>query len=252
MKPRFTPSFAVGLLALTTSCAGSYTAIQPSRIATYTSTPSTSPVELAYQFDALRQQGGNKKYIKKEAKNGYHVVAVRVTNKSDREINFSRDIDLLYGDRPVTPTPSIAAAHDLRQGVVIYLLYLLLNPRVGATTDPRTGALTGGTTLPLGPFIAGGNMLGASSANTNLRKEFAAHDLTNRNIKPGETVYGIMSMREISVAPMRAELRTGTMPAAALVAPAAAPTVAPTAAPTAAPTVAPTATPTVAPTTTPQ
>ena len=58
-------------------------------------------------------------------------------------------------------------------------------------------------------------MLGAGSANSNLRKEFTAYDLTNRTIKPGETVYGIMSMREVSVAPMRAELRAaGAAPAA--------------------------------------
>ena len=238
MNPRFTPIFAASLLALTTGCAGSYTAIQPNRIATYISTPSASPVELAYQFDALRLRGGNRKYTKKEAKNGYHVAAVRVTNKSDREINFSRDVDLLYGDRPATPTPAVVAAHDLRQGVAIYLLYLLLNPTVGATTDPRTGALTGGTVLPLGPFIAGGNMLGAGSANTNLRKEFAAYDLTNRTIKPGETVYGIVSMRELSVAPMRAELRSSAAPAAALP-PAATPATAPAAAPVAAPATAP-------------
>ena len=223
MKHRFTPFCAASLLALTTGCAGSYTAIRPDRIATYISTPSASPVELAYQFDALRQRGGNKKYLKKEVKNGYHVAAVRVTNKLDREINFSRDVEFLYGDRPAVPTPSAVAAHDLRQGVAIYLLYLLLNPTIGATTDPRTGAVSGGTTLPLGPFIAGGNMLGASGANASLRKEFAAYDLTNRTIKPGETVYGIVSMRETSVAPMRAELRAGTAPAAALPPPAAAP-----------------------------
>jgi hypothetical protein len=235
MNHRFTQICAAGLLALTTGCAGSYTAIQPNRIATYVSSPSASPIEMAYQFDALRQRGGNKKYVKKETKNGYHVAAVRVTNKSDREINFSRDVDLLYGDRPVVPTPSAVAAHDLRQGVAIYLLYLLLNPTVGATTDPRTGAVSGGTTIPLGPFVAGGNMLGASGANANLRKEFAAYDLTNRTIKSGETVYGIVSMRETSVAPIRAELRASAMPAAALPTPAATPAVVPAATPVAAP-----------------
>ena len=229
MNHPFTKFCTAGLLALTTGCAGSYTAIQPNKIATYISSPSASPIEMAYQFDALRQRGGNKKYIKKEAKHGYHVAAVRVTNKSDREINFSRDVDFLYGERPVTPTPSAMAAHDLRQGVAIYLLYLLLNPRIGVTTDPRTGATSGGTTVPLGLFIAGGNMLGASGANGNLRNEFSAYDLTNRTIKPGETIYGIVSMRETSVAPIRAELRSTSMPAASLPMPVAAPATAPVA-----------------------
>jgi len=174
---------------------------------------------MAYQFDVLRLRGGNKKYVKKEVKKGYHVAAVRLTNKGDREVNFSRDLTLMYGDRPITPIPGTIAAHDMKQGVAIYLLYILLNPRLGGTTDPRTGAITGGTLLPLGPFLAGGNMLGAGGANTNMRKEFAAYDLTNRTLKPGETVYGIVSLRETAVAPLRIEMRANTppqMPAAAL------------------------------------
>lgn len=147
--------------------------------------------------------------MKKENKFGYRVVAVRVTNNWDREVNFTRDLNLLYGERPIAIVPSAIAAHDLRQGVAIYLLYLLLNVQVGGTTDPRTGATTGGTFLPTGPFIAGGNMLVASGANTNLRKELAAYDLTNRVLKPGETVYGLLSLRETAVAPLRLEPRAG-------------------------------------------
>ena len=57
-------------------------------------------------------------------------------------------------------------------------------------------------------------MLGASLANGNMRKEFEAFDLTNRTIKPGETVYGIISLRETAVAPMRLLLRGNTPPPA--------------------------------------
>ena len=214
MTPHFTPLCAASLLALTTGCAGSYAPIRPDKVATFVSSPTSGPVEMAYQFDALRLGGKNKKYAKYETKRGYRVVAVRVTNKWDREVNFSRDLTLLYGDRPVSPIAGTTAARDLKQGVAIYLLYLLVNPRVGATTDVRTGATTGGTTLPLGPFIAGGNMLGASGANASLRKEFEAYDLTNRTLKPGETVYGILSLRETAVAPLRLEMRAATPPPA--------------------------------------
>ena len=230
MAPRFIQLCAVSILLFTSGCAGSYTAIKPDRIATYTSVPTSGPVALAYQFDALRLHGGNKKYIKREMRNGYHVTAVRVTNNSEREINFSRDLTLLYGDRPVVPVAGTIAAHDLRQGVAIYLLYMLLNVQVGGTRDIQTGVTTGGTFLPTGPFIAGGNMLGAAGANGNLRREFEANDLTNRTIKPGETVYGIMSLRETSVSPIRVELRTD-VPAAAATTPPATPAATPVAAP---------------------
>ncbi len=209
MTRRLTPLLAAGWLAFTTGCAGSYSLIRPTSINSYTPSASSGPVSLDYQFDALRLTHSNKKYVKKENKFGYRVVAVRVTNNWDREVNFTRDLNLLYGERPVSIVPSAIAAHDLRQGVAIYLLYLLLNVQVGGTTDPRTGATTGGTFLPTGPFIAGGNMLVASGANTNLRKELTAYDLTNRVLKPGETVYGILSLRETAVAPLRLEPRVG-------------------------------------------
>ena len=228
MTPRFTHRLGAGLLALTaltTSCAGSYAPIRPQHIATFTSSPTAGPVDMGYQYDVLHLGGGNKKYVKKEIKRGYHVAAVRVTNNWDREVNFSRDLVLQSGERPAIPVPATAAAHDLGQGVAIYLLYALLNFQVGATRDVRTGATTGGTFIPTGPFIALGNILGASLANGNMRKEFETFDLTNRTIKPGETVYGIVTMRE--VAPLRLVLRTD----AALAAPATAMPAAPASTP---------------------
>lgn len=207
MLKQFTRIVAVATTLISTGCAASYTRIQPERIASYQSAGNTPGVQVSYQFDALRQRGRNKKYGKKEHKKGYHVVALKVTNNTSQEINFSRDVELIYGDRPITPVPANQAATDMKQGVLIYLLYVLLNPTLGAEVDPITGATSGGTTFYVGPFIAAGNMIGAGAANQNMRKEFNAYDLTNRNIKPGETVYGIVSLRETNLAPLRAQLR---------------------------------------------
>lgn len=209
MKQCFTHLLALAVLLSSVGCAGSYTPIRPDRLASYQASAAT-PVQLAYQFDVLRQTGRNKKYVKKESKKGYRVVAVRVTNNTAREINFSRDLTLYFGDRPVTPVPSTVAAQDMKQGVAIYLLYLLLNVQVGGTTTTNQFGQTttqGGTFLPTGPFIAGGNMLGAGLANANFRNDLTSHDLTDRNIKPGESVYGIISLRETGLAPLRVELR---------------------------------------------
>ena len=197
---------SAGLLTLLSSCAGSYTTIQPARIATYQSAPSAGPIDFAYQFDALRLAGGNKKYLKKETKKNYRVTAVRLTNNGTQEINFSRDLTMYLGDRPVSPVPTPIAVRDLRQGVPIYLLYVLLNPTI---TTSQNGQPENSTFLPIGPFIAGGNMIAAGSANSNLRREFTGFDLTNRTIRPGETVYGIVSLHELAVAPLRVELRSG-------------------------------------------
>lgn len=233
MQKILTRSLALGLAATTllgSGCAASYTPIQPERIATYQASPVGAPVQFGYQYDALRQRGRNKKYAKKEQKKGYHVVAVRVTNTTAADINFSRDLMLYSGDRAVSPVAAPIAAQDMKQGVWIYLLYVLLNVTVGGTTTNNgygQTTTTGGTFLPTGPFIAGGNILGASLANGNFRRDLETYDLTNRNIRPGETVYGLLSLRDPSVAPLRIELRTvasAPAPAAPATTPATTPT----------------------------
>jgi hypothetical protein len=209
--------------------------MHPERIATYQSSPTGAPLQFGYQYDALRQRGRNKKYAKKEQKKGYHVVAVRVTNTTAADVNFSRDAVLYCGDRPVQPVAAELAAQDMKQGVWIYLLYVLLNPTFTKTTTTN-GYTTAsdGTTLYIGPFIAGGNILGASLANGNFRRDLENNDLINRTIRPGETVYGLISLREPTVAPLRLELRTvaSATPPASAPAPVAAPALPPATTPT--------------------
>jgi hypothetical protein len=239
MQRILTRSLALGLAATTllgSGCAASFTPMHPERVATYQSSPAGSPLQFGYQYDALRQRGRNKKYAKKELKHGYHIVAVRVTNTTASEINFSRDAVLYCGDRPVQPVAAQIAAQDMKQGVWIYLLYVLLNPTFTKTTTTNGYVTTSdGTTLYVGPFIAGGNILGASLANANFRRDLENNDLINRNIRPGETVYGLISLREPTVAPLRLELRTvaSTTPTSAPAqAPAAAPVLPPASSPT--------------------
>lgn len=222
MKKQFTRLLAASLVGCTllgSGCAGSYTAIRPDHLAVTQSSPVGAPLQFGYQFDALRLRGHNNKYVKKEQKKGYHIVAVQVRNNTATDINFSRDATLYYGDRPVTPVAAQLAAHDMKQGVAIYLLYILLNVNVGGTTTYNTytgqQTTTGGTFLPTGFAIAGGNMLGAALANKNFRTELEQYDLTDRVIHPGETVSGLVCLREQNVAPLRLELRTvATVPSA--------------------------------------
>ncbi|MDU0371249.1 hypothetical protein ACFPAF_12650 [Hymenobacter endophyticus] len=210
MRKQFTRLAAAAAVAATiSSCAGSYHAIRPDRLGNYqAATQAGAPVEFEYRYSALLANGANKKYVKKERKQGYQVVAVKVKNNTSTDLNFSRDLELTFSDRPIMPVPSVQAANDMKQGVAIYLLYVLGIGQVGGTRDPYTGQTTGGTILPWGPFAAAGNMIGASSANKNMRNEFAKFDLTNKVIRPGETVYGIVPLREANVAPLKLMLRT--------------------------------------------
>lgn len=232
MRQKFTRFVAAASLLAATGCAGSYHAIRPERITSYqTATTPNAPVEFAYQYSALLTTGPNKKYVKKERKQGYQVVAVKVKNNTATDLLLGRDLELSFGNRVITPVPAMQATQDLKQGVAIYLLYLLLNFQVGTVTSINGQIVEDNRVfIPTGPFIAGGNMLGASGANKNMRNEFLRYDLSNKVIHPGETVFGILSLRETNVAPLQLSLRNQ----AAVVTPAAPATpAAPVAAPAA-------------------
>ncbi|OWP61688.1 hypothetical protein CDA63_18065 [Hymenobacter amundsenii] len=209
MRNTFTRLTAIASAAtLLSGCAGSYHAIQPERLTSYQSaSASGAPLDFSYRYNALIMNGANKKYVKKERKRGYQIVAVQLRNNTVADLNFSRDLELTFADRPIQPVSSLQASEDLKQGVAIYLLYVLGIGQVGGTYDPYTGQTTGGTILPWGPVVAGGNMLGASAANKNMRNEFARYDLTNKVLHPGETVYGIVALRETGIAPLKINFR---------------------------------------------
>ena len=209
-KP-LTPITAVaGLLSLG-SCAASYTPIRPERINTYSVPMQREPVEVGSQIDALKARGAKKRYAKKEAKDRYHVTALRITNNTELVLTYGRDVILMSGSTQVTPVAPAIAASDMKQGVFIYLLYLLLNPTVGSRADfnpnTRQTTTTGGTVIPLGPFIAAGNILGASLANKNFRRNLEDNDPANRTINPGATIYGIVTLRDVEASSLHLVLR---------------------------------------------
>ncbi|MBG8552420.1 hypothetical protein [Hymenobacter guriensis] len=210
MQKPFTHLVAAATMAFALAgCAGSYRAIRPESITSYQSTSGKGgPIDFSYRYGALLTHGPNKKYVKKERKRGYQLVAVQVKNNTTAELNFSRDLELSFGDRPVQPVGSLQASEDLKQGVAIYLLYLPLNFRVVSTVSNNGGVVQDNSVfIPTGPFIAAGNMIGAGTANKNMRNELARYDLTNKVIRPGETVYGLLPLRETNVAPLKLTLR---------------------------------------------
>jgi len=178
-------------------CAASYSPIIP-EARKYISGDSLSPVSFKYRYDVLSLRG-NKRYSKKELKNGLSVVSVKITNNTDSVINTS-NLKLFYGSKEIIPVNPEAAAMQLKQGTAIYLLYCLL--AIYITKDELVSSGSGvrmeheTTVIPIGIPIGVGNMIGAGAANQNLRKEFLKYDISNKNINPHETIYGIITLKE--------------------------------------------------------
>lgn len=191
---------------LVSSCASSFKSINPEKVP-YSYTSKESSVQYSYAYDVLAMKG-NRKYVKKERKHGLRVVAVKIVNTTDQTLRLNDNLKLMVGNNQTVPVAPTISAKELKQGVSIYLLYLLLNFTIGGTPTTTNGVTTttGGTTIPSGPFIAGGNMIVAASANKNLKTELLRYNLVDKDIAPGQTVYGLVTLHTLSTDPIRFEI----------------------------------------------
>jgi len=176
---------------ISASCASGYKSINPPLL-NYSSHDMQNGLTFSYKYDVLRQKG-NKKYAKKEAKKELKLIAVRFENNSDSIINFSRDVIFYSGANPVVLLDPVVIKDELRQAAPVYLLYLLLTPlKLTVTTPTSMDVYPIG--FVLGPLVTLENMITAGSANSKLLKELNQYNIINRDILPGEFVYGIIGI----------------------------------------------------------
>jgi len=182
------------LLLVFTSCASGYRTITPSAI-NYTSKSTDKEVLLEYKYELLE-----KKYKKKELVKGIRLVAIKLTNNSDKDLTFGKDIKLTYNDGGEI----YIMTHDkvfksLKQSPASYLWYLLLTPLQFTTTQNTNGFTTQRESFPVGlivgPGLAGGNMIAAGSANKKFEQDLLDYNLEGKIIKKGEVVSGLIGIR---------------------------------------------------------
>jgi len=183
----------LAIIVILSSCASGYQTINPSNL-NYNSNDVKNGILLEYKYDLL-----NKKYAKKETKNGVKVVAIKITNNSKSDIVFGKDIKLAYENgNELYVLENEKVFKSLKQNTVSYLLYLLLTPMtLNKTTATGNGIETSSTPIGLGvgPGIAGGNMIVASSANKKFKTELLEFNLNGVIIKKGETKSGLIGIK---------------------------------------------------------
>ena len=191
--------FKISALALSVlllnSCASGYKKIQPKTI-NFVSRSENNSIVLEYKYDLLE-----KKYKKKELNNGLKVIAVKVTNNSANDLVFGKDIRLTYENgNELNLLETNVVYKAIKQSPASYLWYLLLSPMQfqTMTTNSNGQQQTSSSTpigLVIGPGLAGGNIIAASSANKNFQNDLLENDIIGKVIKKGETVYGIIGIQ---------------------------------------------------------
>lgn len=180
------------------SCASGYKMIEPKSI-NYYSTNETKNVKLEYKYDLL-----DKKYAKKELKRGVKLVAIKITNNSEKDIMFGRDTKLTYENgSEIFVMENEKVFKTLKQSPASYLWYLLLTPMSLYTTETNSNGFQETTSstpigLVVGPGLAGGNMIAAGSANKKFKTEMLEYNINGTLIKKGETRYGLIGIKSDS------------------------------------------------------
>lgn len=173
-----------------TNCASSYQTISPKSI-NYVSTKETDNVEFQYKYGVL-----DKKYGKKETKKGIKLVAVKITNNSNKDVVFGEDAILTYENgTEISVLENEDVFKALKQNTASYLLYLLLTPVNLYTSENGQETSSTPIGLVLGPGLAGGNMIVAGSANKKFKTEILENNIYGTLIKKGETKYGLIGIR---------------------------------------------------------
>jgi len=193
------------LSILISSCASSFKSVNPSTLNINTRSDN-SDVEFFYKYDVLREKG-NKKYSKKELKAGIRLVAIKVTNTTGRTIKFGDNARLYSGDSEIRLWPPDLIHKKIKQTTPLYLLYLLLTPMEFTTSSNgyETNSIPVGYVI--GPGLAAGNIAVAATANARLKNELMQFDMLDREIKSGETVYGLVGIPESGFVPLRIVLK---------------------------------------------
>lgn len=192
-----------------TSCASSYRSINPPST-NYSSHDLQDGISISYQYDVLRSVG-NKKYAKKEQKRGVRLIAIKVTNNTDSTINIGRDVTFYSGQNEILPMQPFATKEALKQQPALYLLYLLTTPaKLYVTKTNSNGTGTETETYPIGyvmgPGLTVGNMAMASSSNNKMLNELITYDILNKDVKKGETIYGLIGIRSYGYNPISLKL----------------------------------------------
>ena len=196
---KFIKTFALFIIILClTGCASGYRVIQPKSI-NYISKNEVDGLTLQYRYELL-----DKKYEKKEEKKGVKLVAIKITNNSDRDVTFGKDVTLAFeNDHIVYVMENEKVFKTLKQSPASYLWYLLLTPLNLYTTKTNSYGVPEQTSstpigLVLGPGLAGGNMIAAGSANKKFKTELLEYNINGTVIKKGETKYGLIGIRSDS------------------------------------------------------
>lgn len=181
------------IVLLFSNCASFYHTVNPDKISFPPTINTTEKLDLTYRYDVLKD-AGNKKFVNNERKRNIKIVAIKLTNNTDTTINISKDVTFYCGASKVMLLNSIETKAKIQQTWPAYSLYL-----IGCITLAPLDILVFGG-------IGAGNMIVAGDANKKLLAELTKYDVTNKELKKGESIIGLIGFEALHSDPLTVKL----------------------------------------------
>lgn len=188
------------LILVLCSCAATYRPINPKAI-NYSADDLKDGISISYNYDVLRTTMNNK-YAKKEQKKNVRLIAVKITNNTDTAIVINSSAFIYAGENLVNMLSPYVLKHELGQAVPTYIFYALLSLIQYQELSNGTVTKSVPIGLAIGVPIMIGNMVVAGSANKKFRTELTDYDLNGKKIENGETVIGLIGIRDFNYLPL--------------------------------------------------
>lgn len=198
MKKPIFGLICIAVILLFTSCAATYKKVNPPEV--------RYPVVFkdslfSYQYDVIRR-AGNRKIAKKEMKAFMHVVAVKIYNNTSQTLEYGKNYRIYQGETEASLLGPEITADVIKQKAGFHFFYLLF---LGSTVETGSGSFPIG--LILGPALAIGNYAVARTANNRFKEELLDYDIERKVIAPGETVYGLITLRDNGHLPLTLRIK---------------------------------------------
>jgi hypothetical protein len=202
MKKPISGVISIAIILLLTSCAATYKRINPPLV----KYPAVYKDSLfSYQYDVIRR-AGNRKIAKKELKAYMHVVAVKIYNNTGQPLEYGRNYRIYSGETEASLLGPEITSDIIKQKAGFHFFYLLFLP-----TTIETGSTRSSSSFPLGlvlgPALAVGNFAVATTANKRFKEEMLDYDIERKVIAPGETAYGLITLRDNGHLPLTLRIK---------------------------------------------
>lgn len=185
------------ITVLFSGCARTYHAIRP-EIYNYDNKKFvTEELNVSYFYD-VQNHSRNKRYARKERKQDFKLMAIKVENNSDSILILTRDnfyIKTASGRDIKIVAPEMYTKLVRQYSETFVLFYGIAG--IGYTWGEENGEKFSKVTYSPLPLIIGvGNAIYAGISNSNQKKNLIEKDIFNKPIYPKSSIYGLIAISE--------------------------------------------------------